>query len=267
MISSFLINLVSLFQSLPSEIVGGLTFLVCSFVILIAFRYYGALGLFVYNAIAIIVGNLQVLKAGEFSFFNYPIALGTVVFSSSFLVSDILTEYYGKDVAKASIKLSFFASLLITILMLLTLGIKPIELTNKDYIPFNKSHEAMVVLFLPIPTILIASLSAYLVSQYSDVYIFQFFKNFTHGKALWLRTTLAFIISASIDNIVFSTLAWVILSAHPVAYDTLIYNYILGTFVVRLIVSFANIAVMYLTKFVNQSRKNFIDVALPKFSV
>ncbi len=267
MISSILINLVSLFQSLPSEVIGGLTFLICSLVILMAFRYFGALGLLVYNAIAIIVGNLQVLKAGEFSFLNYPIALGTVVFSSSFLVSDILTEYYGKKVAQTSIKLSFFASLLLTILMLLALGIKPIEIMNKDYIPFNKAHEAMAVLFLPIPTILVASLSAYLVSQYSDVYIFQFFKNLTQGKALWLRSSLAFLISASIDNVVFSTLAWVILSAHPVSSDTLIFNYILGTYIVRLIVSIANIGVMYLAKFVNQSRKNLIDVSLSKFSI
>lgn len=267
MILSNLIELIHLFQKLPAEIVGILTFIICSFSILAAFRYYGALGLFVYNAIAIIIGNLQVLKAGEFSFLNYPIALGTVVFSSSFLVSDVLTEYYGKKVAQTSVKLSFLASIFLTILMLLALGIKPIPILKEDYLSFNRAHDAMLVLFLPIPAILIASLSAYLVSQYCDIYIFQFLKNLTQGKALWLRSSLAFILSSSIDNIVFSTLAWVVLSSQPVDLKTLIFTYILGTYSVRLIVSLANTFVMYLIRFINNSRKNNLDVSLSEFSV
>ncbi|MBN9343649.1 MAG: queuosine precursor transporter [Holosporales bacterium] len=267
MTSSSLTRMVDFFQSLPSEAIGCLTFIVCSFAILGTFRYYGALGLFIYNSVAIIAGNLQVLKAGEFSFLNYPIALGTVVFSSSFLTSDILTEYYGKKIAQKSIWLSFLTSLLLSILMLLTLGIKPIETIKEDYAVFNKAHEAMAVLFLPIPTILIASLSAYLVSQYCDIYIFQYIKNLTKGKALWLRSSLAFIISSSIDNIIFSTLAWVILASHPVELKTLIFTYILGTYTVRLIVSLANTVVMYLVRFINLSRKNVVDVSLSKLSV
>ncbi|MBN9412906.1 MAG: queuosine precursor transporter [Candidatus Paracaedimonas acanthamoebae] len=262
-----LTRMVDFFQSLPSEAMGCLTFLICSLAILGIFRYYGALGLFIYNSLAIIAGNLQVLKAGEFSFLNYPIALGTVVFSSSFLTSDILTEYYGKQIAQKSVWLSFLMSLLLSILMLLTLGVKPIATINEDYIAFNKAHEAMSVLFLPIPTILIASLSAYLISQYTDIYIFQYIKNLTKGKALWLRSSLAFIVSSSIDNIIFSTLAWVILASHPVEWKTLIYTYILGTYTIRLLVSLANTLIMYLVRFINPFRKNLIDVSLSKFSV
>src|SRR5690606_38426225 len=141
------------------------------------------------------------------------------------------------------------------------------EMLKEDYGAFNKAHEAMLVLFLPIPKILIASLSAYLVSQYIDIYIFQYIKNLTQGKALWLRSSLAFIVSSSIDNIVFSTLAWVILASHPVEYKTLIFTYILGTYTVRLLVSFANTLIMYLARFINSSRKNLIDVSLSKLSV
>lgn len=267
MTSISLAGMVGLLQSLPSEAIGFFTFIVCSLTILGFFRYYGALGLFIYNSIAIIVGNLQVLKAGEFLFLNYPIALGTVVFSSSFLTSDILTEYYGKKVAQKSIWLSFLTSLLLSVLMILALGIKPVEAIKEDYMIFNKAHEAMVVLFLPIPTILIASLSAYLISQHIDIYIFEYIKKRTYGKALWLRSGLAFIISSGIDNIIFSTLAWVVLSSQPVAWKTLIFTYILGTYTVRLFVSLANIAIMYVTRFINPSQKSFIDVSLPKLPV
>lgn len=267
MTSISLAGMVNFLQSLPSEAIGCLTFVVCSLAILGFFHYYGALGLFIYNSIAIVAGNLQVLKAGEFSFLNYPIALGTVVFSSSFLTSDILTEYYGKAIAQKSIWLSFLTSLLLSVLMLLVLGIKPIEAIKEEYMVFNKAHEAMTVLFLPVPTILIASLSAYLISQHTDIYIFQYIKKRTQGKALWLRSSLAFIISSGIDNIIFSTLAWVVLSSQPVAWKTLIFTYILGTYTVRLFVSLANTVVMYLTRFINPSQKSFTDVSLSKLSV
>ena len=65
---------------------------------------FGEIGLYIYSAIAIIVANIQVLKLVKFSFFSEPIALGTVLFASTFLCTDILAEYYGAKKARINVK-------------------------------------------------------------------------------------------------------------------------------------------------------------------
>ena len=56
--------------------------------------------MYIYTVIAVIGANIQVLKIVDFPFFSNPIALGTILFASTFLTTDILTEYYGSKFAK-----------------------------------------------------------------------------------------------------------------------------------------------------------------------
>ena len=67
---------------------------ICLLTILLLLKLFGEVGIFIYTVIAIISANIQVLKIVEFPFFSNPIALGTILFSSTFLATDILTEYY-----------------------------------------------------------------------------------------------------------------------------------------------------------------------------
>ena len=71
--------------------------------ILIFLKFFGEVGLYVYTSIAVIAANIQVLKIVKFPFFSDPIALGTILFASTFLCTDILSEYYG--VNKKSIEI------------------------------------------------------------------------------------------------------------------------------------------------------------------
>ena len=87
------------------------------FSILIFLKLFGEIGIYIYSIIAIIVANIQVLKIVDFPFFENPIALGTVLFSSTFLCTDILTEYYGSKSARKNILLSFSGFLLFRILL------------------------------------------------------------------------------------------------------------------------------------------------------
>jgi len=171
-------------------------------------RLYGAAGLMVYSSLAVVIANLQVQTATTYSFFREPIALGTVVFSSIFIVSGILTEYYGKAQARKAVWLSFTAMILVTFFMLLTVGFKP----AKD---FQAAHQAMCVLFLPAPALIAASLIAYAVGQFNDIWIFSGLSRLTAGKFLWFRSFIATLIGAFLDNLVFSVLAWMVFSSHP----------------------------------------------------
>ena len=62
----------------------------CLIVILFFLKFFGEAGMYVYTVLAIIGGNIQVLKIVEFPFFPNPIALGTILFATTFLATDIL---------------------------------------------------------------------------------------------------------------------------------------------------------------------------------
>ena len=109
-------------------------FLLISFLAVLFFlRLFGEVGLYVYTVIAIIVANIQVLKAVKFSFFHESVVLGTVLFASTFLCTDILAEYYGVKKARKNVLIGFLGFLMMTILMLFTIGFKPLdEITAGD---------------------------------------------------------------------------------------------------------------------------------------
>jgi len=63
------------------ELLTIITFVVCAIAILCLLRFYGIVGLYVYNVLALIVANIQVLRLTTFESFAEPVALGTVLFS------------------------------------------------------------------------------------------------------------------------------------------------------------------------------------------
>ena len=102
----------------------------CLIVILFFLKFFGEAGMYVYTVLAVIGGNIQVLKIVEFPFFSNPIALGTVLFATTFLATDILAEYYGTRYARKNILIGFAGFLLMTLIMLFTLGFTPLDINT-----------------------------------------------------------------------------------------------------------------------------------------
>lgn len=253
---------IQLLQSLPAEIVSLILFGTCAVSILFLFRLFGAPGLYLFNIVAIIASNIQVLKNVQFSLCAEPVALGTVVFASTYLCSDILTEHYGKASAKIGIWYCFAAQLLMTVLMIIAVGYPPLASQTIGAVTgatgnlgafasagglesMISTEKAMSLLFTPSPRLMFASLLAFAISQFNDIWLFQALNTLTRGKLLWLRTSVSSLVSAMVDTVLFSALAWVILSPDPVSLSTLIFTYILGTFVARAWVSVLSTPIMY----------------------
>lgn len=237
--STFITPLLTALQTLSGESVSAILFFTSVIIIMAMFRGFGLQGLYAYNIIATILANIQVLKVAQFGLSPEPVALGTVTFATIFLVSDIITEHYGKEAAQKSVWLSFSAQIIVMIMMLLTLGHAP-EIGDTG-------HCALETLFLPAPRLVIASLTSFVISLLLEIWIFQSISKITHTKHLWLRTSVSTIFAALIDNILFSTLAWVILAPTPVSMNTLIFTYILGTYIARVIVALISTPVLYLS--------------------
>jgi uncharacterized integral membrane protein (TIGR00697 family) len=246
--------IIQFLQSLPNEAVGLIMYTTAIAALFTLQRAFGKEGLFLYIVLMVMIANIQTLKGINLAGFASPVAMGTILFTTSFLATDIIAEFYGRKEAEKAIWLSFSSTLLISVFMILTLGTKPAD-TPERYL---QAHQAIAFIFTPATAIFIASLTAYLVSQYSDVTLFLWIKKLTGGKFLGLRTVVATVVSTLLDNAIFSLLAWKVLYPLSLDFTTFMSTYILGTSVLRILISLANTPIIYLLR---RQTKEFSNVA------
>ena len=169
-----------------------------TFIILI-YRLFGKTGLYAWIPIAAIVANIQVVKLVEIV--GISATLGNIVYASSFLVTDILSELYGKREAKKAVYLGLFSLVAMTVLMNMALLFAPA--------PDDFSQASLKNIFSFMPRIAGASLVAYFISQSHDVWAFEFWKNrFPSPGHLWLRNNASTMASQFIDSSMFTLLAF-----------------------------------------------------------
>ena len=234
------INLTSYLGSLNTFVVWLIMLFFCFSSILIFLKLFSFAGLYVYSALAVIFGNIQVLKTVDFFYSPEPVALGTILFASTFLCTDILSEHFGKDKAQKNVLIGFISFLFVTIIMLITIGFNP---SANDW-----AQDSLENIFTPMSRFFIASMIAYLVSQYFDVWVYSTIKNLTTNRFLWLRNNLSTILSSLVDNTVFSILAWIILNPNPETFYNVIMIYIFGTYILRIFIALIDTPFMYLSK-------------------
>ena len=255
LISSIPQNIINLISNQNTEVVWFVMLILCFLAILVFLRLFGYVGLYVYSAIAIIAANIQVLKQANFNIFSSinekiipfyepsPIALGTILFASTFLCTDILSEYYGKEKARKNVLIGFCSFLLMTILMLVTIGIQPAE---DEWV--SMVQESLAILFTPMTSIFVASMIAYLISQYFDIWFFGYLKTVSSSKLLWLRNNVSTAVSSLIDNTIFSLFAWIILNPNPFPLSDVIMTFILGVYLLRVFIAILDTPFIYLAK-------------------
>tara|TARA_B100002051_G_C16599076_1_gene566988 strand:- start:231 stop:971 length:741 start_codon:yes stop_codon:yes gene_type:complete len=237
----FFYDLTTNLNSLSTELMWLLMLLFCFISILIFLRLFGYIGIYIYSALAVIAGNIQVLKTVDFFYSPEPVALGTILFASTFLCTDILSEYFGKEKARINIVIGFCAFLFMTLLMIITIGFKP---SSEDWI-----QESLTNVFTPMTRFFIASMIAYLISQYFDVWLYNYIKNATNKKYLWFRNNFSTVVSSLLDNTVFSIFAWILLNPDPASMYNVIMIYILGTYLLRVIIALLDTPFIYIAKF------------------
>ena len=219
---------------------------------IIAFTYakWGKNCLYVFIAVATIAANIQVLKPVQYGIFSDPVGLGTVLFSTTYLCTDILSEFESPKAARTAVFLGFFGMLLWTIILMITMGYSPLtpEQAGEGWSWALPIQSQMEGLFLPIPAFFLASLFAYLISQLNDIYIYDWINKKTSGKYLWLRNNASTWISALVDNTIFSLLAFVVLAGDPLPLSVVIPTYILGTYMFRVVIAATDTPFIYLVK-------------------
>lgn len=253
--------LIKFSHTLPPEYVWCLLVAFCFSSVVLMFRFFGSAGIYAYISLASIVSTIQLLKVVQFSVYSDPVALGTVVFCSMYLCTDMLAEFYGDKAAKAGIWIGLSSSFMTTVFMLITIGFSPltVEQAGENMQWALPYHQYIEAIFLQVPGLFLAGIVAYLISQFHDVWLYRLLRRATEGRHLWLRNTVSTVISSLIDSIIFSTLAWVVFAKDPVNIEALIFTYILGTYLLRVTVAVLDTPFIYWAKWIGQNKKTEIS--------
>jgi len=167
--------------------------------IMVAFKFWGKMGLFIWIPISVIVANIQVTKTVQL--FGLEATLGNIVYATSFLATDILSECFGKRDAARAVAIGFFSLVTMTILMNVALVFQP---APSDFV-----QESLSTIFAIMPRIALGSLVAYMASQFHDIHAFAYWKQRFPGKgSLWFRNNMSTMVSQLIDTLLFTMIAF-----------------------------------------------------------
>ncbi len=144
------------------------------------------------------IANVIAFKVIDIGGIFAPAAV--LAYALTFLISDVLAEVYGKKKVKQVIMTGFITQIITLVLVRIAVWWPPA--------PFFEFQEEFVLVMGANLRIIIASMAAYLVSQYHDVWAFHFWKEKTKGRHLWLRNNLSTWGSQLMDTIIFITVAF-----------------------------------------------------------
>jgi uncharacterized integral membrane protein (TIGR00697 family) len=224
-----------------NELLWVATLLLNFAAIIICYRLFGKTGLFVWIPISVIVANIQVVKTVEL--FTLSATLGNIVYATSFLATDILSENYGKKEAKRAVYIGFFSLIVMAAFMNLALLFRPA--------PEDFAQSSLVTIFNLIPRIAGASLLAYWISQLHDVWAYQFWKKrFPSLKFIWLRNNASTIVSQLIDSVIFTLVAFA--GKFPAK---VLLEIVISTYLLKVIVAAADTPFIYIARWMMKRNK------------
>ncbi len=150
-------------------------------------------GLFIAS---LVTSNLIFQKFFTFDFLGihtFELSVGILPYPITFLVTDIISEMYGKKRANKVVLAGLFASIFMLLIIIVSSYAKATPWSPVDDDEFNK---VFGFTFIAVA----ASMAAYLLAQLIDVQLFHFWKKLTKGRYLWLRNNASTFSSQFVDT-------------------------------------------------------------------
>ncbi|MFL0062296.1 queuosine precursor transporter [Tenacibaculum maritimum] len=170
-----------------------------------------------------------------FGIYRFEISVGILPYPITFLITDILSEIYGKKKANQVVIAGIFASFFSMLILIVANYAPAIENSPIDAKIFSK-------VFGLSPLAVFASMIAYLFAQFIDIRIFHYWKNLTKGKHLWLRNNFSTFASQFIDT--FTVLF--LLCSFKVLPWSIFTNLLLSGFLFKIIIAALDTPILYL---------------------
>jgi len=125
---------------------------------------------------------------------SVDLSIGMLAFPLTFLLTDVLNEFYGPQVARRVTYLGLGAALFAFLLINLALALPASSKGMPDEV-FRTAFGWSRRLYL-------ASLTAYLLGQLADITVFAALRRVTSDRLLWLRATGSTLVSQALDTVV-----------------------------------------------------------------
>lgn len=170
----------------------------------------------VFFVAVLLISNIvstKIVHLGPFTFDG-----GTLLFPLSYIFGDILTEVYGFKRSRKTIWLGFFCSFLMS-LIIIVIGLLP---AGADW-PNQAAYDAILGLT---PRLVVASLIAYFVGEFSNSIVLAKMKVATKGRWLWTRTIGSTVVGEFVDSVLFIAIAFFGIMPNGILIALMVSNYV-----------------------------------------
>jgi uncharacterized integral membrane protein (TIGR00697 family) len=155
--------------------------------------------------------GLSPRKLGLGSGESFVATTGILAFPLTFILTDIVNEYFGKRVVRQFTWLAIAVNLLLQPVVQVAIRVPAISFT--DGISSEEVQRSFQIALGQTWSIVAASLCAFAVGQWLDAQVFTSLRRVTGGKWLWLRSQGSTVVSQLIDSIAVIFLAFVVIPA------------------------------------------------------
>ncbi len=154
------------------------------------------LSLCTFLAVIIVVGNLiyqKFVALPLLPFHTFELSAGAVLYPLTFLITDLITEFYGKEKANFCVKLGMVMNILVASIILFVDHLNATSWSKVDNATFHQVFGLFGVAF-------IGSIIAFYLAQRVDIVVYSWLRQLTKQRFLWVRSNGSTAISLLIDT-------------------------------------------------------------------
>ena len=165
----------------------------------------------------------------------FEISVGILPYPITFLITDLISEIYGKKRANQVVVAGIFASFFSMCIVYVANAVP-----STNWSPVN--DDLFTNVFGSTAIAVFASMMAYLLAQFIDIQIYHFWKRLTQGKHLWLRNNFSTFLSQFVDTF---TVLFLLCSFGKIGWDKFIGLLIAG-FIFKVLIAALDTPFLYL---------------------
>jgi queuosine precursor transporter len=203
---------------------------------LIALRLYLILsGVFIASLVASNLIFQKFFTWSPFNLYTFELSVGIIPYPVTFLITDIISEIYGRKKADQVVIAGLVSSLFILLIIFIADQVDAADWSPLDNHTFSRVFGLTIVAVG-------SSMLAYLTAQFIDIRIFHFWKNLTKGKHLWLRNNASTVVSQLVDT---SVVLLLLCSAGAIGWERF-FALLWNGFLFKVIAAFLDTPIFYL---------------------
>ncbi len=183
-----------------------------------------------------------------FGLYTFEISVGILPYPITFLVTDIISEIYGRKKANKVVLAGLFSSLFVLAIIMVANATQATEWSPIDNDVFSSVFGLTGIAVG-------ASMLAYLLAQFIDIRVFHFWKKLTKGKYLWLRNNASTFTSQLVDT---ATILILLCLSGSIAWDKF-WLLLINGFLFKVIMAMIDTPKLYLVIGLIRKRFNLKD--------